>query len=74
MTEEEKRGFNYAVDRIIEILSEQANNHAKIATELKEKHRESRPHKYKALALLDFKIYLESLFKTNVTIGDINES
>lgn len=62
MTEDERRGFHIAVDRIMELLSQQANDCAKLAKELKEKHGKSKPLKYKALALMDFKLYLDQTF------------
>lgn len=62
MTEFE-RGEQAMLEKILNYCSQEAESQAKNAKELKAKHRESKPSHYKALALIDFKIYLEERFK-----------
>lgn len=59
-------GFDQAIERVFYYLKEDAESHARICQELKSKHLESKPFHYKALALIDFKLHLESLFKCNL--------
>jgi hypothetical protein len=66
----EKKGFDEAINRVLKLCSEQANDYARIRKELSEKHRESLPFHYKALAIIDFKLYLEQLFQMEVSIND----
>ena len=65
MTEYEK-GFNEAIDKVLELCSQQANEYSRIRKELSEKHRPSKSFHYQALAMIDFKLYLEQLFKETI--------
>jgi len=66
MNSDEQKGFDMAIDRVLQLCSEQANDYARNRKELQEKHRESAPFHYKALAIIDFKLYLEQLFQMEI--------
>lgn len=55
------------LEKILNYCAEEAKLQAENAKLLKAKHRESRPSHYKALALTDFRLYLEELFKEDLT-------
>lgn len=59
-------GFNHAIDRIIHHLGENAEYYARISKELQNKHCAYKDYHYKALALMDFKLLTEQLFKNFV--------
>lgn len=63
MSPEYKKGFDEAIDRVIVELRRQASDYARLETEdnctCKKWH-------YRVLALIDFKLYLEQLFKMYV--------
>lgn len=63
LTTEQQQGFDMAIDRVLQLASEQASDYARNRKELQEKKRESLPFQYRALAIIDFKLYLEQLFK-----------
>jgi hypothetical protein len=68
MTEEYKRGFNKAIDRILWHCEAQAEDYAR---RWKEAPKELKiPFQYKALAILDFKLFIKDLFKTEVFVND----
>ena len=66
LTPDEQKGFDAAIDRVMQLCSEQANDYARNRKELQAKHRESLPFHYKALAMIDFKLYLEQLLKMEI--------
>lgn len=63
MTTEYEKGFNEAIDRVLHYAKQEAESHARICKELKSKKINSKAFHYKALALIDFKLYIEHLFK-----------
>ena len=69
MTEREQ-GFNEAIDRVLFHLMEQARSYAKLYKESTDRKMKIGFH-YKALAMVDFKLLMEDLFQTQVTVGDI---
>lgn len=70
LTPEYQKGFDAAIDRVMQLCSEQANDYARNRKELQEKKRESLPFHYKAMALVDFNRYLEQLFKIELTTNE----
>ncbi len=69
MTSEEQKGFDAAIDRVIQLCEKQASDYAKNREHLQIKHRESMPYHYKAMAMKDFKQYLEELFQMTVELS-----
>jgi hypothetical protein len=63
-------GFNHAIDRILYHLSDVANSHARICQELKSEHSEYKQFHYKALALIDFKLLIQQLFKQVIEVTE----
>jgi hypothetical protein len=62
------KGYQDAVNRILELLSYQAHSHAELHSQRLDK-RNNTFH-YRALALIDFKLYIEQLFKTHVMLSE----
>jgi len=60
-------GFNDAINKVIEYADEQAKSHARLSKELTIR---SNEFHYRSLALIDFTLYLEDIFKTHVFIGE----
>lgn len=73
-TKGEQIAFDAAIDKVIYYLDEQTDNYLKLNDEIHlkdtENFIESWKLKNKVLALLDFKVYLEQLFKEKVQITD----
>ncbi len=64
---EREKGFNEAIDKVLLCCSLEAGNYARLSKETKLK-----AFHYKALALLDFKLFLEQVFKMYVVESERN--
>jgi len=68
MNEDYKRGFDKAIDRVLWHCRALADDYARLHKEATQDLKE--PFRHKALAILDFKLFIEDLFKTEVYIND----
>lgn len=59
------KGYNQAINDIINFANEQISHYEK----LDEKSKRSKKFSHRADVLLDFRIYVESLFKTEVILS-----
>lgn len=66
MTSEYHKGFNDAIDKVLFYCREQAENYARLYVEAPSDLK--KPFTHKALAIVDFKLLIQDLFKTEVFI------
>ena len=61
LTPDEQRGYDKAIDRVLQLCTQQAETYARTRKELQDRKRESLPFHYRALAIIDFRLLIEDM-------------
>lgn len=69
ITQDEQVAFDAAIDKVIYYLYQEAQGYENTYASLRTGYK-ARAYHHKAVALIDFKIYIEQLFKQVATITD----
>jgi hypothetical protein len=68
MSDERKKGFDEAINKVLDYAREEADRYATLYNEAPPNLKKQ--FHYKAIAMIDFKLLIERLFKMEVFIND----
>lgn len=66
LTPEQQEGFDFAIQKILQLCDERIEAYREHEKEMQKKHRESVPSRHKAIALIDLQMKIRHAFKTDV--------